>query len=266
MDTKKTEVKLTVLSENRAMKGFQAEHGLSFLIEHNHLKLLFDTGASDVFIRNALKLNIDLDSVGTVVLSHGHFDHGDGLKHLQAKTLLCHPGCFIKRYHKGDKLYIGLARTEEAIRKRLNLITSQYPFQISDDIIYLGEIPRLNDFEAKTTNFVNDKEADDFVPDDSALAIKSEKGLIVITGCSHSGICNIIEYAKKVTSIDKVYAVMGGFHLKTLDRQSLQTIKYFKKEKIQKVFPSHCTDEPVLSAIIREFDSHTIKAGMEISL
>ena len=266
MDTKNTEVKLTILSENRAMEGFQAEHGLSFLIEHNHLKLLFDTGASDVFLRNALKLNIDLDSVGTVVLSHGHFDHGDGLKHLQAKTLLCHPGCFIKRYHKGDKLYIGLAKTEEEIRKIFKLITSQYPFQISDDIIYLGEIPRLNDFEAKTTNFVNDKGADDFVPDDSALAIKSEKGLIVITGCSHSGICNIIEYAKKVTSIDKVYAVMGGFHLKTLDRQSLQTIKYFKKEKIQKVFPSHCTDEPVLSAIIREFDSHAIKTGMEISL
>ena len=188
-------MKLTILSENSALEGFHAEHGLSFLIEHNQLKLLFDTGASDVFLRNALKLNIDMDSVGKVILSHGHFDHGDGLEHLQARTLICHPGCFIKRYHKRDKLYIGL----------------------------------------------------------------------VMTGCSHSGVCNIIEYAKKVTSIDVVYAVMGGFHLKTLDRQSLQTIEYFKKEKIQKVFPSHCTDEPVLSAIIREFDSYNIKAGMIIN-
>ena len=259
-------MKLTVLSENRAMEGFQAEHGLSFLIEYNQTRLLFDTGASDVFLRNALKLNIDLDPVGMVVLSHGHFDHGDGLEHLQAKTLICHPGCFTKRYRKGDKLYIGLAMTEPVIRKKFNLITSRYPYQISDEIIYLGNIPRLNDFEAKSTGFINAKGIDDFVPDDSALAIKSEKGLIVITGCSHSGVCNIIEHAKKTTSIDLVYAVMGGFHLKTIDRQSLQTIEYFKREKIQKVFPSHCTDEPVLSRIIHEFDSHTIMAGMEINM
>ncbi len=259
-------MRLTVLSENRAMEGFQEEHGLSFLIEHKHSELLFDTGASDVFLRNAFKLNIDLDPVGTVVLSHGHFDHGDGLAHLREKTLICHPGCFIKRYRKGDKLYIGLAMKEEVIRKRFKLITSRHPCQISDEIIYLGEIPRFNDFESKTSGFMNDKGVDDFVLDDSALAIKSEKGLIVVTGCSHSGICNIIEYAKRIAAVEKVYAVMGGFHLKALNRQTHQTIEYLKKQKIQKVFPSHCTDEPVLSAIIHEFDSHAVKAGMEISL
>lgn len=259
-------MKLTVLSENHALEGFQAEHGLSFLIEHNHMRLLFDTGASDVFLRNADSSDVDLDSVGIVVLSHGHYDHGDGLDHLEAKTLICHPGCFMKRYGKDDGPYIGLALTETEIRKKFRLITSRNPYQISEDILFLGEIPRLNDFEAKTTGFIDEKGADDFVQDDSALAIKTDEGLAVITGCSHSGICNIIAYAKQVTSIDEVYAVIGGFHLKKLNRQTWQTIEYLKKEKIQKVFPSHCTYEPVLSAMIKEFNSHTIRAGMVLSL
>jgi 7,8-dihydropterin-6-yl-methyl-4-(beta-D-ribofuranosyl)aminobenzene 5'-phosphate synthase len=92
-------VKITVLSENTAGAGFLAEHGLSYLIEHNGNCLLFDTGASDVFLKNADKLNLDVPSaVDTVVLSHGHWDHGNGLQHLHQK--LTH--CFIKRYRKGN--------------------------------------------------------------------------------------------------------------------------------------------------------------------
>jgi 7,8-dihydropterin-6-yl-methyl-4-(beta-D-ribofuranosyl)aminobenzene 5'-phosphate synthase len=259
-------MKLKILSENTAMEGYEEEHGLSYFIDHNHSVLLFDTGASDVFLRNALKLNVDLSRVENIILSHGHFDHGNGLEYLKAKTLICHPECFIKRYTKQDHRYIGLSMSEDEIREKYNLITSQIPYKISDDITYLGEIPRLNDFEAKTSDFIKEDGSDDFVADDSALAIQSDDGLIVVTGCSHSGICNIIDYAKKVTMINKVHAVIGGFHLKILNTQSLQTIGYLKKEEVRKVFPSHCTYEPVLSAIIGEFDSFMIGAGMEMVL
>jgi len=81
-------MKLTVLTENTASKNFLTEHGLSYLIEYNGKKILFDTGHSDVFLKNAKQLNINLDEVETVVLSHGHWDHGNGLKHLKNKTLI----------------------------------------------------------------------------------------------------------------------------------------------------------------------------------
>ena len=82
---------LTVLTENSAGGSFLAEHGLSYFIEHDNMQLLFDTGHSDVFLRNAKNLNIDIDQVETVILSHGHWDHGNGLKYLSRKKLITHP-------------------------------------------------------------------------------------------------------------------------------------------------------------------------------
>lgn len=259
-------INISVLSDNRSLEGFEAEHGLSFYIQDDKTNLLFDTGASDLFLQNASKLGINLDIENIVVLSHGHFDHGDGLEHLSNKTLICHPGCFIKRYRASDHLYIGLSMSEEKIRDNFNLVTSKTPYPISDKITFLGEIPRINDFEAKTTTFIKEDGTEDFVIDDSGLAIETEKGLVVISGCAHAGICNIVEYAKKVTKITKVYAVIGGFHLKTMDKQAKKTIDYLKKEKIQQVYPAHCTYEPVLSTINKEFRSQKVMAGKIITL
>jgi len=78
---------LTVLSEVKAMDGFESEHGLSFLIEVDQLRVLFDTGASDLFKHNAARLGIDLGKVDRIVLSHGHWDHGNGLEYIEGKVL-----------------------------------------------------------------------------------------------------------------------------------------------------------------------------------
>ncbi len=195
-------MKITVLSENTAGAGFLAEHGLSYLIEHNGNCLLFDTGASDVFLKNADKLNLDVPSaVDTVVLSHGHWDHGNGLQHLHGQKLVTHSKSFIKRYRKGN---------------------------------------------------------------DSALAFIEENSLVVITGCSHSGICNIINQAQIVTGIQKVKAVMGGFHLKKNNEQTHKTIQFFKRLGVEEAYPSHCVELEALSAFQREFNNLQVKTGMEI--
>jgi 7,8-dihydropterin-6-yl-methyl-4-(beta-D-ribofuranosyl)aminobenzene 5'-phosphate synthase len=257
-------MKLTVLTENTAGGRFGAEHGLSYLIEHDGKTILFDTGHSDLFLSNAVKLGYDLEKhVDVIVLSHGHWDHGDGLRYIENKPLITHPLSFIKRYRKADHSYIGLAFNKEETEKRFELFASAGPHKITDSIIFLGAIPRENDFEAKNTTFIDENGNEDFVPDDSAMVFILNKEIVVVTACSHSGICNITEYARKVTGIKKVKAVIGGFHLKKDDRQTRETVKYFKKIGVEQVHPSHCTELPALTVFFNEFGIEQVKTGKQ---
>ena len=256
-------LKIFILTENTAGGKFQAEHGLSYLIEFEGDKILFDAGHTDVFLRNAERLEIDIHSeVKTVVLSHGHWDHGDGLKYLTDKNLITHPGSFAKRFRKTDRSPVGLSLTKEEILQKFRLTETKSFHQISDKLFFLGEIPRLNGFESQTTSFLFENSDNDFVPDDSAVAAVVNDELVVITGCSHSGICNICEYAKMVTGISKIKAAIGGFHLKHQNRQTFETINYFKRNRIERLFPSHCTELPALAAFFGEFGAGQIKTGM----
>ncbi|WP_321287160.1 MBL fold metallo-hydrolase [uncultured Sunxiuqinia sp.] len=255
-------MKLTILTENTAGGRFGAEHGLSYLIEHDGRTILFDTGSSDLFLRNAQKLNIKLqEKVDLIVLSHGHWDHGDGLRYFKNKPLLTHPGAFIKRFRKSDGTAVGLSLSESSIHDKYKVITSSKPYRISEHIYFLGEIPRQNNFESQSTSFMDETEMDDFVPDDSALAIINNQKLTVITGCSHSGICNICEYAKQITGISTIERVIGGFHLKHNDEQTQQTIGYFHQEKVNTLLPSHCTELPALAAFSADFGISQVKTG-----
>jgi 7,8-dihydropterin-6-yl-methyl-4-(beta-D-ribofuranosyl)aminobenzene 5'-phosphate synthase len=256
-------MKITVLTENVAGGKFLAEHGLSYLIEIDGEQILFDTGHSDVFLRNAKTLGIDIQKeVQKVVLSHGHWDHGDGLQFLDKKTLITHPGSFVKRFRKNDKSPVGLSFSREYATNKFEIIESKNPFQISENLYFLGEIPRENDFESQTTSFELENGEDDLIPDDSALAAIVEKELIIITGCSHSGICNICEHAKKITGISEIRAVIGGFHLKHANKQTQETIEYFKRNNIEDVYPSHCTELPAQAAFYAAFKIQQVKTGM----
>jgi len=255
-------MKLTVLTENTASGNYTAENGLSYFIEYDDKNILFDTGHTDLFLRNAKKLNVDVNQVETVVLSHGHWDHGNGLKYLENKQLICHPNCFIKRYRKNEHFNIGLDLSYAKLKNRFDILLSREPYYISENIIFLGEIPRINSFEAQTTTFVDENRNDDFVLDDSALAIRLKDELVVVSGCAHSGICNIVEYAKKITGLKKVKVVIGGFHLIENNNQTKQTINYFKEQNSTQIFPSHCTKFPALVAFHNEFKIKQVTTGM----
>jgi 7,8-dihydropterin-6-yl-methyl-4-(beta-D-ribofuranosyl)aminobenzene 5'-phosphate synthase len=255
-------MKITVLTENFAGGRLLAEHGLSYFIQHDDINLLFDTGHSDVFLKNAEKLHINLyDRIETIVLSHGHWDHGDGLRYLENKTVITHPQAFRKRYRKQDGTYIGLSLSRSEMAERFNLITSEAHYYISDEIIFLGGIPRQNDFETTAGQFITDDGSDDDIPDDSGLAIIHEGELVVISGCAHAGICNTIEYAKKITGIDRVKSVLGGFHLKNMDQVTRKTILYLEENRIRSIYPSHCTELPALAAFHRAFRTTMVKTG-----
>ena len=260
-------MKLTVLTENCAGPYFKAEHGLSYLIEFEGTRLLFDAGHTDVFLKNAEQLKINLEKeIDAVVLSHGHWDHGDGLQYIEQKTLITHPASFTSRYRKNDHSPVGLNLSHDEIAAKFKLITSEGPYFITDGIVFLGAIPRMNDFESATTTFIDHRGQEDYVPDDSGLAIIQNNQLLVISGCAHSGICNMIEYARTITGISEVKAVLGGFHLKHNSQQTKRTISYMKDKGISMVFPSHCTELPALSAFYDVFKIKQLKTGMILDL
>jgi 7,8-dihydropterin-6-yl-methyl-4-(beta-D-ribofuranosyl)aminobenzene 5'-phosphate synthase len=252
---------LTVLTDNHAGPLTAAEHGLSYLIEHDGKRILFDTGQSDIFLTNSTIMGVNPGDTDLIILSHGHYDHGNGLRFLGGQHLLCHPGCFVKRYGNRGKKFIGLAEDYDVLSSRFNIVTTRKPFRVTDKIIFLGEIPRLARYESGETTFTLENGDPDYVDDDSSVALVLNDSLFIITGCGHSGIINTIEYARKVSGIDKIAGIAGGFHLKHNNRQTKDTINYLRSAGAQHIYPSHCTELPALSAFHQAFGTGLLKTG-----
>lgn len=254
-------MKITVLVDNNTYIDhyFFGEPGLSYFIEDEGVNILFDAGYSDAFIKNANKMNIDLNNINSVVISHGHMDHTWGLFYLiklyteaaletidfNKPNIIAHPLSFIDR-SLPNCIEIGSIITEDKLNKHFNMMLSKEPIWITEKLVFLGEIERNNDFENKMPigqTRENGNFEPDYIMDDSALVYKSKKGLVIITGCSHSGICNIIEYAKKVCKCHRIADIIGGFHLLNPPEDVLkETIKHIKLNNIEKIHPCHCTD------------------------
>jgi 7,8-dihydropterin-6-yl-methyl-4-(beta-D-ribofuranosyl)aminobenzene 5'-phosphate synthase len=136
----------------------------------------------------------------------------------------------------------------------------------NDNLIFLGEIPRLNDFEGKITFGKKDGEQEaDTVIEDSAIVAKTKDGLVIITGCSHSGICNIIEYARVITGDDRILDIVGGFHLQNPSQDQLEgTIAYFKDLDSKTVHACHCTDLASKIALSKVCNIKEVGVGLSL--
>lgn len=242
-------MKLTILVDNNTYidKYYYGEPAVSYYIEDGDKRILFDTGYSDVLLLNARKMAIDLSSLTHIVLSHGHNDHSNGLRVLAEKVgiskieLVAHPDCFLQKYD-GEE-YIGAPYSEKEIAEKCNYQPCKTLYAITEKLTFLGEIPRDNDFESKSPigkQIESNACKDDYILDDSALVYKSEKGLFIVTGCSHSGICNIVEYAKKVCEEERILGVLGGFHLFEADERLERTIEYLQGCNLEYLYPCHC--------------------------
>lgn len=268
-------MKLKVILDNYAYidKYYKAEPGLCFYIEDENEKILFDMGYSNVFIENAKKMNVNLEDVNKLVFSHGHNDHTRGLKYfienfdISKKEIVAHKEAFIKKVCDSEN--ISAPFTKEELEHKTHLNLTNVPTAISKNITFLGEIPRKFPFENKNSigyKYINNLKYPDYVLDDSALIYKSKKGLFIITGCSHSGICNIISYAKEILNEDRIYGIIGGFHLFKLDNQLEETIKYFKENNIQNLYPCHCVSFKVKARINEGIKVHEVGVSMEINV
>ena len=261
---------VTVLVDNDTLidRYYTAEPALSILLEGGGTKVLFDTGYSDVFLRNADKMGITLLDLDCVVLSHGHIDHTGGLGYLiqrlteaifegrpfRTPDLIAHPFCLCPR--PTPKFPdIGSQISEDRARLHFRVRTSREPIWITDRLVFLGEIPRRFAFEPvapgpRTLVMPDGSRTPDLLLDDSALAYVSPQGLLLITGCSHAGICNITEYAREICGERRIVDIIGGLHL--LEPSTVQlagTCEYLKDVAPVVVHACHCTSLPSLVAL-----------------
>jgi 7,8-dihydropterin-6-yl-methyl-4-(beta-D-ribofuranosyl)aminobenzene 5'-phosphate synthase len=247
-------LKISCLNDDRCnITDLESEHGLSLYIENNGVEILFDVGQGPAFKNNAAKMGIDFSKLEYLVLSHGHYDHTDGLKYIDGNiNVLCHPNCTIWRKSKRTNKYNGIPYSKEELGTKFNVIMTKEAFKINEEIVFLGEIARINDFECKKFPSVLENGDEDFAIDDTGIAIDTPKGIVVISGCGHSGICNTIEQAKRLIGKQHVYCVIGGFHLKECDEQTNKTIEYMKNNDIERLILGHCTADIVCEEFIKQ--------------
>lgn len=266
-------MKLTVLMDNHTEIDvyYLGEPAVSYWLETEGKAFLFDTGYSHAFLQNADAMGLDVTKAEAILLSHSHNDHTGGLKPLlerhfpQKPRLIAHPDALLPHTDHGMDIGCPLAQAELAEKTAL-LLTAE-PVWLSEKLVWLGEIPRIHPFEqpyAIGTVEREGQETADFMQDDTALVYCGKEGLFVITGCSHAGICNILSYAKQVTGVEKIHAVLGGLHLFDVDERALETISFLEKENISVLYPCHCTSFEVRAALHQKCPVHEVGVGLEL--
>jgi 7,8-dihydropterin-6-yl-methyl-4-(beta-D-ribofuranosyl)aminobenzene 5'-phosphate synthase len=250
-------LRLTVLVDDLpGSADIQAEHGLSFWIEADHFRVLFDTGHSTAALENSRRLGLDLAETDAVVISHGHDDHTGGLRGVLAECqkahIYLHPTALRTRYSQAADG--SAARTAGFPLDAGELLAAR-----GDDVhwtktvthlqpaIYLtGEIPRRRPQEAPAGGFFLDADCrtPDPLLDDQALAFETGDGLVVVLGCSHSGVLNTLNRALDASRSGKLRAIVGGMHLATAQPQAIARLADgIEKLDPQLICPCHCTGD-----------------------
>ena len=249
-------LQLTALMDDTPPKNktLFAEHGLSYYMEYNGFRLLFDCGPTAHAQENARRLGIGLDGLDGVILSHSHYDHAAGYRDLVEAGLGSHllytgPQFFEPKYARKGVAFANLSCGFDAGFLQLHHIQHRVvedAVEIHPGIWLFSGFPRLHSFETIPERFVR-RQADQFIPDDFAdevcLTLEVEGGLAVLVGCSHPGILNILTHIEK--TLDKpIRAVFGGTHLVEADeRRIAATIARLQEMGLEILGFSHCSGE-----------------------
>jgi len=253
-------VRLTVLAEdtvNRRRRHLVAKHGLSILVETSmageNTRILVDAGPPpNVALRNATAMRARVQELDAIVISHGHYDHIGGLLQILKRSrrpvpVIAHPKVFAPKFaYKPNLKFIGADFDQASVKAAGGvLVLASNPVMIAAGVTTSGEIARETNFE-KTERFwtVEDNRfVEDTMNDEQALLINvKDKGLVVITGCAHSGIINTLKQAQKTSSPGGIYAVVGGLHLeKASDTRITETMDELSKINPKAIYPCHCT-------------------------
>jgi 7,8-dihydropterin-6-yl-methyl-4-(beta-D-ribofuranosyl)aminobenzene 5'-phosphate synthase len=255
---------VTVLVENSAARqGLGAEHGMSFWVESDNDRILFDTGQSDLFARNALCLGIDLATAAAIVLSHGHYDHTGGLKEA---LRLCprarvhvHPAAFGPKFTRRDDgtgRSIGMPNlTQDDIRSTaVEMVNTTAVTEIVPGCFVTGSIPRTNSYEDTGGPFFVDAQCSvpDPLEDDQAVFFRCTEGIVILLGCAHAGVVNTIEHVRAVAGGGPIHAILGGMHLRSASQDRIgRTIQAFRDHDIRLLAPAHCTG-PAATRLLAE--------------
>ncbi|WP_301281848.1 MBL fold metallo-hydrolase [Thermococcus aggregans] len=271
-------LRIYVLAEDYAgyNSPFLAQHGISFLIEvkfnGNTRRILFDVGSyAEPVLFNMELLSIDPKTVDMIILSHSHFDHTGGLLGIMKKInkevpIFAHPEIFkVSFATEPEFTYAGIPPLRGGSKGEIEKlggiwVLSRDPIRLMPGVFTLGEVSKEEKvgFEKNVTISLYKLEKGRLVPDEVedeiGLAINTKKGLVVIGGCSHPGIVSMTRKAIKISGIDQVYAVVGGFHLISADEERIQkTVEAFKELGVKKIYTGHCTGLRAEATFAREF-------------
>lgn len=268
-------MKITTIIENSLgdQKELHNEHGLSFFIETPDGNILFDTGKTGDFIENAKDLGVDLKKTDFLMLSHAHYDHCGGVRKF-LNEFDVYPEFYVNekffsnsdKYYCSDgnekldfvaddseKRYIGIDFDENFIKeKKLNIhYVNQDMTKLNEKVYIFTNFEKTYDFEKLNPNMKfkrGEKYLLDHFDDEISVAVDTEKGLIVILGCSHPGVLNIIDTIRKRTG-KNIYGIIGGTHLVEADEERInKTIQKIKEKNIKIIGVSHCTGEKAIQS------------------
>ncbi|MEW5947030.1 MAG: MBL fold metallo-hydrolase [bacterium] len=268
--------KATTIVENTVLvsKGLIGEHGLSFLIETEDKKILFDTGQGTAIVNNMTKIGHSAKDIATAVLSHGHYDHTGGLRSLLGAgaqfELIAHPDVFSEKvapYPGKGIIPIGIPITrEELIKNGITMRLERDSTQIAPGITTTGEIPMKTDFEKIEPVLLvreNGKEKPDPLADDQALILDTENGIVVLLGCAHRGVVNTLNRAAEITGKTKIHAIMGGLHLERAPEAQIEkTIAALREFDPKTIGFAHCTGIRAAIPLINAFGNRVFQSSV----
>lgn len=247
--------RLTILCENTVTRpgGLVGEHGFAALLETDQGRYLFDTGKGLGLLANARLLDKDLTRLDGVILSHGHADHSGGLlmllQHSGPLPVYGHPGLFTPRYWVGkhERRPNGCPFSRDQLAAAGGRMEAVTEFrELLPGLFLSGEIPRKTAFEKGDPNLMLAGEGGELVADpfldDLSLALATAKGLLILVGCAHAGLVNIVKHFQDRTGERRLFAVLGGTHLAPADPEQLKaTAAFLARCQVERLGLSHCT-------------------------
>jgi 7,8-dihydropterin-6-yl-methyl-4-(beta-D-ribofuranosyl)aminobenzene 5'-phosphate synthase len=268
--------RITILCENSVARpgGLIAEHGFAALIETPQNSILFDTGQGFGLLNNAQEIGRDLSQISSVVLSHGHSDHTGGLPallgHLQRPlTVIARPDLFCDRYWRSnfELRPIGMmAQRVELEGQGASFSLGCDYQQLTENLYCSGEVPRRTNFEKGDPHLVIPDGHGGYCPDplrdDLSLALRTDRGLVILLGCAHAGVINIIDHFKEQSGDERICALIGGTHLGPASEEQFQaTLTMLKQNRIGKIGLSHCTGLNRGAQLYQEFAGRSFFAA-----
>lgn len=245
---------IKVLMEDTAVsKEFETEHGLSLLIETKNKKILFDTGASDLFLKNLKLLGNKIDDIDLAVISHGHYDHGGGLKHFlkdkRRTNVYIHKLAFEEYYGLRSNNNIEYVGIDSALKTNNRIVFTSDRFFVGEGLQLFSNIDEVEP-RPVLNNALLQKAGDDFVKDEFGheqyLIIEEDGQTVLVTGCTHRGIINVMTHLKAVKGKYPDY-VIGGFHLSnraqtnTESDTTIERTAKFMQSTGAMFYTCHCT-------------------------
>lgn len=261
--------KITVICENTAsIPKLTGEFGLSFLIERDK-NTLFDTGQGIAVIQNLKMLGKDIKKIERIILSHGHFDHTGGLeavlKEKGGKTpVFVNPDIFTEKVALFESpqgnvtMPIGLPlKKEDYEASGAEFMPVEGIAKIDEGLFAVSNIKRApgwKAWDARLKQKKNDAVIDDPFNDDLSLLLETDSGPVVVLGCAHAGIVEILQNISEEKGYKEFYAVIGGTHLGTAPLEYINNaIDALKKYKVKIIGTSHCTGFKAASTIFSNF-------------